>query len=235
MPNPDREKIAVAAINQVIQTKLNTSNGAKVQGKYVFKFFRMGKFEDVVIDDYLPGKRANPSKNEWWVPLCEKAYAKFWNSYDNIEGGFPGWALTDLTGGIAINANLYGRSKDRSKEEMFSFLSEIQNKALMCTGNDGGSAGGLVSGHAYTLLRIEQLKMNENFPVCLVKIRNPHGTGGKEWTGPWQDHDVQWDSVSESDKQRIGFKVKKDGEFWMTFDDWMQHFESVDICLLPEK
>jgi len=34
--------------------------------------------------------------------LCEKAYAKFSGSYTKLWGGLPCWALTELTGGIAV-------------------------------------------------------------------------------------------------------------------------------------
>ena len=36
------------------------------------------------------------------MPLCEKAYAKFNGSYNEIKGGAPCWALTELSGGIAV-------------------------------------------------------------------------------------------------------------------------------------
>ena len=67
------------------------------------KFFRMGEWVDIVVDDRLPTrKRAAPSDtDEWWVPLVEKAYAKFNGSYDKIIGGNTCWAMTDLTGGIS--------------------------------------------------------------------------------------------------------------------------------------
>ena len=63
----------------------------------------MGEWVDVIIDDRLPTyRRALPSAtNEWWVPLVEKAYAKFNGSYDKISFGKTCWALTELTGGIA--------------------------------------------------------------------------------------------------------------------------------------
>lgn len=35
---------------------------------------------------------------ETWVPLIEKAYAKFYGCYDQIQGGYPREAIEDLTG-----------------------------------------------------------------------------------------------------------------------------------------
>ena len=63
----------------------------------------MGEWIDVAVDDRLPTKRrAAASKlNEWWVPLVEKAYAKFNGSYDKISTGNTCRAMTDLTGGVS--------------------------------------------------------------------------------------------------------------------------------------
>ena len=70
----------------------------------------MGEWIDIYIDDKLPKKkRASCSDtNEWWVPLIEKAYAKFYGSYAQINGGNPCWAMTDLTGGISGKYSLVG-------------------------------------------------------------------------------------------------------------------------------
>lgn len=104
LPANNPLKIKKVALNQVLQTKHNSTDETKLTGLYRFRFFRLGEFVDVVIDDNLPRKkRACPSStNEWWVPLCEKAYAKFSGSYANITGGNTCWALTELTGGIAV-------------------------------------------------------------------------------------------------------------------------------------
>ena len=69
-----------------------------------------------------------------------------------------------------------------------------------------GNENGLVSSHAYTMLQILELDIEEQFPVQLVKIRNPHGKGGKEWTGPWMDGDRRWDYVPQDVKDQIGYK-----------------------------
>ena len=55
----------------------------------------------------LPDSIAAHSKdNEYWVPYTEKAYAKRYKTYDAITGGFGAWAMTDLTGGIAMITEL---------------------------------------------------------------------------------------------------------------------------------
>ncbi len=54
-------------------------------GAYNFRFWRLGSWYDVIIDDFLPSNNSNELifshnkvyKNEFWVPLYEKAFAKY--------------------------------------------------------------------------------------------------------------------------------------------------------------
>jgi hypothetical protein len=54
-----------------------------------------GIIKEVVIDDYVPVNKANrplfcqPNKNEFWVLILEKAWAKANGSYANIAAGTP--------------------------------------------------------------------------------------------------------------------------------------------------
>ena len=83
--------------------------------------------------------------NEWWVPLCEKAYAKFSGSYTKIIGGNTCWALTELTGGITVemknltyeNAVLANENVESQGFNLFNLFYRIQNRALICTSNLG--------------------------------------------------------------------------------------------------
>lgn len=65
-----------------------------------FRFWRLGKWYDVVIDDRLPvgekdGKlffmycsnKKVGCEHEFWCALIEKAYAKFYGCYEFIKGG----------------------------------------------------------------------------------------------------------------------------------------------------
>lgn len=76
------------------------------KGVYCVTFFYKGVETDVIVDDYFPVLTAAnvPAFSrcvgpELWVLLLEKAYAKLHGSYAAIEGGNPGVALADLTGG----------------------------------------------------------------------------------------------------------------------------------------
>ena len=67
--------------------------------------------------------------------------------------------------------------------------------------------------------------------VKLIKVRNPWGR--IEWTGAWSDKSVEWNQLTEKMKSSLDFKVDlKDGQFWMTFDDFYSNFDSIQFCHL---
>ena len=91
-------------VDRVINTTTNSSAAAQEGGIYKFQFYRMGEWHDVIIDDQIPMRySAKPENGELWVPLLEKAYAKFLGNYHNIVSGVPLWALFNLTGGLTVD------------------------------------------------------------------------------------------------------------------------------------
>ena len=90
-------------MDKIIMPELNETEGAREYGLYRFRFFNLGDWHDVIIDDVTAKSyTANPSGDEYWVPLIQKAYAKFNGSYQNLEGGSPINALYNLTGGVML-------------------------------------------------------------------------------------------------------------------------------------
>ncbi|KAJ8598668.1 hypothetical protein CTAYLR_003080 [Chrysophaeum taylorii] len=103
-----------------------------------------------------------------------------------------------------------------------------------CEGlNSPGSAKsrqGLVPVHAYALLSAVTIKGHN-----LVRLRNPWAHC--EWEGPWGDDDPRWTlDMKREAAAAIGIKVEdvvkpNDGTFWMDFDDYLQYFQRLYVCL----
>uniref|UniRef100_A0A8C3U171 Calpain-3 n=1 Tax=Catharus ustulatus TaxID=91951 RepID=A0A8C3U171_CATUS len=88
---------------------------------------------------------------------------------------------------------------------------------------------GLVKGHAYSVTAVEEV-LFKGEKIRLVRLRNPWGQ--VEWNGAWSDKSEVWDSVNEAEKIRLQHKVVEDGEFWISFQDFMRHFTKLEICNL---
>ena len=54
------------------------------------------------------------------------------------------------------------------------------------SGRDGAGSGGLVPGHAYTVIAARQITRGVHTGAQLLKIRNPWGNF--EWDGKWSDN-----------------------------------------------
>jgi len=81
----------------------NVQPEASSAGIYRFRFFHVGEWLDILIDDILPVQLcAKAVTGEYWMPLLEKAYAKYLGSYKHLEGGDPCWALYNLTGAMVL-------------------------------------------------------------------------------------------------------------------------------------
>lgn len=234
---------AVGAIstNPKFMTKIiprgQVLSGNGYVGMVHFRFWRFGKWVDVVVDDQIPNINGHlvfaksTDQNEFWVSLLEKAYAKLHGSYYALRGGKTGDGLTDLTGGMSIVYDL----GNKTPPNFASILHKaIKNGSFVCT-NIGGAtekmqANGLAAGHAYSVLgsaKVDNLKTKSK--VHLVKVKNPHG-GRNEWNGAYNDGSDDWKFVSEEDKKRIRFADKDNGTWWMLYSDFISNFRNTTIC-----
>ena len=41
-----------------------------------------------------------------------------------------------------------------------------------------------------------------------------------------------WDKVDKEGKEKLEFKKEDDGEFWMSYEDWLKNFDICEICNL---
>ncbi|XP_070775903.1 calpain-8-like [Enoplosus armatus] len=206
-------------------------------GLFHFRFWRFGRWVDVVIDDKLPTINGNlifvhsKDPTEFWPALLEKAYAKVCGSYSDMSAGTPAEALVDFTGGVHICINL----SDPPPNLWELMCRAGQSTSLMGCGTPQGETSenivlqnGLVQGHAYTVTGVKQM-MSRGQLVNLVRLWNPWGTG--EWSGDWSDQSPLWQTVSPQDRDMC-LSVVDDGEFWMTLEGFCKFYTDLDICCL---
>ncbi|CAI4227281.1 unnamed protein product [Auanema sp. JU1783] len=217
----------------------NQSFTENYAGIFHFQFWRYGTWIDIVIDDRLPCRNGkliymhSENLNEFWSALLEKAYAKLYGSYEHLDGGTIVEALEDFTGGLTESMAL---DKTDKTVVLAMIVRGIQMGSLFgCSihakenEKEAKLDNGLVCGHAYSITSIKVLKSCRN--LVIIRLRNPWGNS-KEWNGPWSDGSNDWDTISNDEKHELNLAFQNDGEFWMSFDDFMLNFDEVEVCNL---
>ncbi|NXT10206.1 CAN14 protein, partial [Prunella fulvescens] len=225
----------------------NQSFERKYAGIFHFRFWHFGEWIDVVVDDRLPVNEAGELlfvssvyKNVFWGALLEKAYAKLYGSYEDLQIGQVSEALVDFTGGVNTRIKLAEAPPDlwdmltratysRSLMGCQTHLGvSFPSVSLSCIQTTKVLKNGLVAGHAYTVTGIRKVTCQYG-PENLVRLRNPWGK--IEWKGDWSDSSYKWELLSPKEKILLR-KKKDDGEFWMSLRDFKIHFVDLVICKL---
>jgi calpain len=214
-------------------------------GIFRFRFWQYGRWVEVLVDDRLPtsGNKLiymhSKERTEFWSALMEKAYAKLCGSYEAMEGGLTSEALTDFTGGIVEKFQL----QEKTPKELWRIMKTASDKgSLMGCSIDTPPGGvmegilpnGLVVGHAYSItcvraIQVQTSRVSGRIPM--VRIRNPWGSS-HEWKGAWSDRSPEWQAVAAAEKEELGLTFDHDGEFWMSYKDFVSNYQRLEIVFL---
>jgi len=144
-----------------------------------------GIWKLVIVDDYLPcygswGKNfsfTSTNGNELWVILLEKAWAKLNGCYAKVIGGEAHEIFEVITNTYSEKIKI----KKGLEQEIWNKLNEGEKKGYIITAGTSGDTynldleeNGLVPGHAYTVVKVQEFKTSHG-NVRLVNIRNPWG------------------------------------------------------------
>jgi len=207
-------------------------------GVFRFRFWHFGDWVEVLVDDRLPTYKGrlvylhSTDPAEFWAALLEKAYAKLYGCYEALHSGFTTKALQDLTGGIVQSFSLTSQDRLLTYQVLNSAVprSTLLIASINMDKHDSKRQlrlrNGLVTRHAYSVTGLARVR-GQLGDTHLVRLRNPWGRG--EWNGPWSERSWEWDSLSERDKELLSVRVRNEGEFWMSFDDFAKQFSHLDL------
>uniref|UniRef100_A0A914VHK1 Cytosolic ca2+-dependent cysteine protease calpain n=1 Tax=Plectus sambesii TaxID=2011161 RepID=A0A914VHK1_9BILA len=191
-------------------------------------FWQYGHWVDVVVDDRLPtydGKLVfmhSADNDEFWSALLEKAYAKLNGSYEALKGGSTSEAMEDFTGGLCEMFELRNPPKD-----LFPIMLKANERqslmgcSLEADPNifEARQSNGLVRGHAYSITDVKLVGRRLMSGCFYYNVLSS----------------IEWSCVTEEEKVELGLVFAADGEFWISFPDFVKSFEKLEIChLTPE-
>ena len=223
-----------ANINKLFKTKIMNPDGF-----YELILNIDGKPQIVIVDDYLPVNKdtkqliyAKSTKNEIWISLLEKAWAKVNGGYANIIGGTPMEALEFLTGFNSLSFDTENKDAEDLNEYKIEIVKHLQaadkNASIIScstTSKENVDSVGLINGYTYNMLDFYHVEKSDGNKEYLFKLRNPWSKG--EWNGDWSDKSSLWD---DKVKSQVNFTNKEDGIFFMNDNDFFKYFTHVEIC-----
>lgn len=238
--------LAVVAERHDLLSKLFVDTARNIADCFGVRLFLDGRWRTILVDGQLPCTDhptrkqhvretnlafSRTCKNQLWVSVLEKAYAKAYGSYAAISGGEVAEALLDLTGAPTYTVDFSDPSFDLSRfwRQLCHFRARGYPMGCGTAPDPQLREVGLCGSHAYSILDVRDIvdPALEHGRVRLLRVRNPHGVG--EWKGEWSDASERWSKLihRHRDLHRTGIN---DGTFWIDLTHFVMAFSVVDVC-----
>ncbi|CBZ12111.1 putative calpain-like cysteine peptidase [Leishmania major strain Friedlin] len=184
------------------------SKNPRKDGRYTFQFHRYGQWIKVEIDDRIPMVKGDTvfcrsPTHHWWPLLLEKAYAKFYMRYENLEGISQEEVFHDYTGQpcVSVSTDPAAAKVNMSYFDEVPYWKELASKlpdlctTALASGREAEQYG-LLKERYYAVLDIVSIANGERVRDMLVKMYNPYE--GSPYTGPMNAKDDAWTSELQS-------------------------------------
>ncbi|XP_054166643.1 calpain-9-like [Oppia nitens] len=225
---------------------LQNFNPNTYSGIWRFRFWKFGQWVDIVIDDRLPTYKGRllymqcSDSSEFWAALLEKAYAKLYGSYDYyLKHCFTAQTTQDLTGGIAQSFTIANHQQIIIQQMITSAVSRstLLSVCINHTNSDDSNSSsnksyrlrnGLYTQQSYLITGLTRVRTPVGaIEVQLVRLRNIYCRG--EWNGPWSERSLEWDQLTDRDREELSIRCRTDGEFWISLKDLVENFTNLDL------
>jgi len=188
--------------------------------KYQIQLYDGGSKISLEIDSYIPccvydselrPKFCYSQGTDVWALLLEKAAAKLFKNYHNLEGGHTAEALHLLTGAPTgtwkyqkhEGQSLWGRIDDAMKHK---WLLNVEDQK-----------------HAYSIIHAQQVITKDKQTRILILIRDPWGND--QLGNPFKDWPVEWEYVEKSITHFQPTSTR-----WLFLEDLMANFSAITCC-----
>ncbi|KAK3853387.1 hypothetical protein Pcinc_040074 [Petrolisthes cinctipes] len=135
-------------------------------------------------------------------------------------------------------------------DDIVKSMGSVMSSLGLTRGHGGGGGGGRSSSSSSssskppgmtniprTLAPLTNWNLGMAFPegkADLIRLHNPWGNE-TEWLGSWSDKSPEWNTIAPEDRERLRLTFDDDGEFWMSYQDFIKNFTTVEICdVTPE-
>lgn len=224
--------------------------------------FPGGERSTLYVDDFLPcmhfgGAETGPicsrsHKDDMWVMLLEKAFAKLCGGYHAIRDVSVSSAFRTMSGAPCVSlcvpvissSSSLTSNTTASMGTFWNKLVSYASKGYVMVANTASDTHrrvdsddatsttrlrderGLVFNYHYTLLSARCSSLGDH----LLQLRCPLNVEKFEWTGDWSDASPKWTPELQSE-----FEIDCDDDdrtFWISYTDFCKSFSSVDVAMI---
>lgn len=239
--------IAALAENPKLAERIFLTKSANETGLYKLKLAHNGRWNTLVLDEYFPcfplGKTmfSKSEKDEIWVQLIEKAFAKKFEGYSHlIHVNFED-ALVDLTNCPVFKLDLEKLSQENAQEIDFLWqkINEWKKKQFILSADirqflNSPEDLSTIKNFTYSIIGMVEISHKE-YPLTdgkesgvsrLLNLRNLWSLF--EWTGDWSPDSILWTDEIIRD---FDIDLDKQGKtFWISVDNFLENFSKLHVA-----